>query len=98
MVELVRAGRSPEELGREFEPRRSAIGRLRPSATKVVGPTGGEREARRGLRGENRRLRQEREILAIGEMDEETIRGIVSPSNACFARETGSILSGGTSS
>ncbi len=46
--------------------------------------TGAEREELRRLKGENRRLRQEREILA--------------KAAAWFARETGSVPSGSSSS
>ena len=89
MVELVRAGRSPEELAREFEPSAQAIRNWvaqadRDEGRRSDGLTSVEREELRRLRRENRRLRQEREILA--------------KAAAWFARETGSIPSGGTSS
>ena len=69
MVDLVRAGRTPEELAREFEPSAQAIrnwvcqsdldeGRREDGLTTV------EREELRRLRRENRQLREEREILA----------------------------------
>jgi len=82
MVELVRAGRSPEELAREFESTAQTIrnwvkqadldeGRRQDGLTTV------ERGELLRLRRENKRLRLEREILA--------------KAAAWFARETGSI-------
>jgi transposase len=84
MVDLVRAGRTPEDLAKEFEPTAKAIrnwvkqsdlegGRLEESLTSA------EREELRRLRREVRHLREEREILA--------------KAAAWFARETGSIPS-----
>jgi transposase len=69
IVELVRAGRSPRELAREFEPCEQTIrnwveqadfdeGRL------SDGSTSDERDELKRLRRENRQLRMEREILA----------------------------------
>ncbi len=89
MVELVRAGRSPEELAREFEPSAQAIRNWvsradRDEGRRCDGLTSSEREELRRLRRENRQLRQEREILA--------------KAAAWFARETGSIPSGSSSS
>ncbi|MFQ5468136.1 MAG: transposase [Kiloniellaceae bacterium] len=89
MVELVRAGRSPEELAREFEPSAQAIRNWvaqadRDEGRRADGLTTPEREELRRLKRENRRLRQEREILA--------------KAAAWFARETGSIPSGSSSS
>ncbi len=92
MIELVRAGRTPEELSREFEPSAQAIRNWvaqadRDEGRRADGLTTLEREELRRLRRENRRLRQEREILA--------------KAAAWFARETGSIppkTAGGSSS
>ena len=69
MVELVRAGRTPEELGREFEPSAESIRNWvkqadRDEGRRSDGLTTAEREELRRLRRENRRLREEREILA----------------------------------
>ena len=89
MVELVGAGRSPEELAREFEPTANTI-RNWVQQTEVNegrrsdGLTTPEREELRRLRRELRQVKLEREILA--------------KATAWFARETGSIPSGGSSS
>ena len=88
-VELVRSGRSPEELAREFEPSAQAIRNWISQADRNEGRgsdglTSAERDELRRLRRENRQLRQEREILA--------------KAAAWFARETGSIPSGSSSS
>ena len=61
MVELVRAGRSPEELGREFEPSAQAIRNWvvqadRDEGRRADGLTSPEREELRRLRRENRQL------------------------------------------
>ena len=103
MVELVRSGRSPEELAREFEPLAQTIRNLvaqsdRDEGRRSDGLTSSERDELRRLRGENRKLRQEREILAIGEEGQRMIQWIIRPTNAWFARETGSIPSGSSRS
>ena len=82
MVELVRAGRTPEELGREFEPTAQSIRNWVKQADldegrRTDGLTSAEREELRRLRRENRQLKLEREILA--------------KAAAWFARETGSV-------
>ena len=69
MVELVRAGRTPEELGREFEPTAQSIRSWVNQANldegrRADGLTSTEREELRRLRRENRQLKLEREILA----------------------------------
>jgi transposase len=69
LVELVRAGRKPEELAREFEPSGQAIRNwVRQSGleeeTRQEGSSSAEREELQRLRRENRQLREEREILA----------------------------------
>ncbi len=89
MIELVSAGRTPEELSREFEPSAQAIRNWvaqadRDQGRRADGLTSAEHEELRRLKGENRRLRQEREILA--------------KAAAWFARETGSVPSGSSSS
>jgi transposase len=70
MVELVRSGRTPEDLSREFEPTAQSIWNWvrqaeRDGGTRkdggVISP---EREELTKLRRENHRLRQERDILA----------------------------------
>ena len=82
MVELVRSGRTPEALSREFEPSAESIRHWvrqsgRDEGRREDGLTSAEREELNHLRRENRRLREEREIL--------------SKAAAWFARENGSI-------
>ena len=69
MIELVRAGRTPEELSREFEPTAQTIHNWALQADcdggrRNDGATSQELEELKRLRGENKRLRLEREILA----------------------------------
>ena len=85
MVELVRAGRSAEELGREFEPSAESIRNWLRQAERDEGKspdvlTMAEREELRRLKREVRTLREERAMLA--------------KAAAYFARETGKISSG----
>jgi transposase len=89
MVELVRAGRTPEELAQEFEPSAQAIRNWvaqaeRDEGFRQDGLTTNEREELNRLRRENRLLKQEREILK--------------KAAAWFARETGTIPDGSTNS
>lgn len=68
MVELVRTGRTPEELAREFEPCGETIRNWvkqadRDEGRRADGPTTDEKQEIRRLRRENRQLRIEREIL-----------------------------------
>ncbi len=68
MIELVKAGRSPEELSREFEPTAQTIHNwVRQididAGVRSDGLTSLEREELRRLRRENKQLRIEREIL-----------------------------------
>ena len=66
-VELVRAGRSPAELAREFEPTAQTIQnwvRQADEGLRADGLTSDEREELRRLRRENKQLRIEREILS----------------------------------
>ncbi len=89
MIELMHAGRTPEELSREFEPSAQAIRNWvaqaeRDAGRRLDGLTSSERDELRRLKRENRRLREEREILA--------------KAAAWFARETGSVPSGSSSS
>ena len=96
MVELVRAGRDPTDLAREFEPSAQAIRNwvaqadrqegcreLRPAAADAV-LVAAEREELTRLRCEVRQLRLERDIL--------------SKAAVWFARETGTIPSGSSGS
>jgi transposase len=89
MVELVRAGREPEELARRFEPSAQAIRNWvaqadRDDGRRQDGLTTDEREELRRLRRAYKLLREEREILK--------------KAAAWFARETGSIPSKDSSS
>ena len=89
MVELVRAGRSPEQLAKEFELTANTIRKWaqqadRDEGRRSDGLTTQEREELRRVRRELRQVKLERDILA--------------KATAWFARETGSIPSGGTSS
>jgi transposase len=69
MVDLARSGRTPEALSREFEPTAQAIWNWvrqadRDEGRRQDGATSAEREELTRLPRENRRLRQERDILA----------------------------------
>jgi transposase len=65
MVDLVRSGRTPEELAREFEPISASVKQAeRDAGKRVDAPTSAERKELGHLRRENHRLRQERDILA----------------------------------
>lgn len=69
MVALVRAGRTPEELSREFEPTAQSITNWvaqadRDEGRRKDGLTSAEREELRKLRKENRQLKVERDILS----------------------------------
>ncbi|PJI55938.1 hypothetical protein CTI14_00915 [Methylobacterium radiotolerans] len=92
MVELVRAGRDPADLAREFEPSAQATrnwvaqadrGESR-GASKIDVLTLAEREELARRRREVRQLRMERDIL--------------SKAAAWFARESGTVPSGSSSS
>jgi transposase len=86
IVDLHRAGRSTAELAREFEPTevtiRSWVEQADTSPRVLVAEA--ERDELKRLRKEVRRLQQERDILA--------------KAAAWFARETGSVPSGPSSS
>jgi transposase len=82
LIEMVRAGRQPEELAAKFEPTAQSIRNWvaqadRDTGVRADGLTTDEREELRRLRRENKTLREEREILK--------------KAAAWFARETGSI-------
>ena len=88
MIDLVRAGRSPEDLAREFEPTAQSISNWVVQADKQEGRreekadglSVSERDELARLRRENKQLRVERDIL--------------SRAAAWFARETGAVPSG----
>ena len=68
MIELARSGRTPEELAKEFEPSAQTIRNWVAQADldegrRNDGLTTEERDELRKLRRDNRRLREEREIL-----------------------------------
>lgn len=68
LIELVRGGRTPEELARQFEPSAQSIRNWvaqddRDKGHRTDGLTTGERDELQRLRRENERLREEREIL-----------------------------------
>ncbi len=92
MVELVRAGRDPDDLAREFEPTGQSIRNWVMQADrredrreeKVEALSPAERDELTRLRRENKQLRLERDIL--------------SRAAAWFARETGAVPSGSSHS
>ena len=90
MVELVRAGRTPEELSREFEPTAQSIINWVSQYERDIGErhdgglTSPESDELRRLRRENKQLKMERDIL--------------SKAAAWFARETGTIPDGSSGS
>ncbi len=82
IIDLVRAGRSPESLAREFDPSAQCIRNWvrqadRDAGRRADGLTTAERAELQQLRRENARLREEREILR--------------KAAAWFARETDAI-------
>ena len=69
LVALVRAGRTPEDLAREFEPTAQSIANWvaqadRDAGTRRDGLTTAERTELTQLRRENRQLKVERDILS----------------------------------
>ena len=82
LIEMVRAGRNPDELAEKFEPTAQSIRNWvaqaeRDAGRRTDGLSTEERDELRRLRRENKTLREEREILK--------------KAAAWFARETGSI-------
>jgi len=92
MVDLVRAGRNPDDLAREFEPSGHSIRAWVAQADRhegrreeaTPGLTAAERDELTRLRRENKQLRLERDIL--------------SKAAAWFARETGTLPSSSSGS
>jgi transposase len=89
LVEIVRAGRTPAELAREFEPTAEAIRKWVKQADldegrREDGLTTPERRQLVELERENRQLKEEREILK--------------KAAAWFARETNSVPGGSSNS
>ena len=89
IIELVRSGQSPGEVAKKFEPSAQTIRNWVHEATakdgrRQDGVARSESDELRRLRREVKRLQQERDILA--------------KAAAWFARETGSIPSGSSSS
>ena len=69
MVELVRSGRSPDSVAEEYEPSGQSIRNWvrqpeRDAGRRLDGLNSEEKDELRRLRRENRKLREEREILA----------------------------------
>ena len=90
MVELVRAGRTPEQLASEFEPTAQSIWNWVVQSERNAGRGDGglmtaEREELNRLRRENRQLRLEHEILS------NACPGLDPGAAAWFARETNAI-------
>ena len=82
LIEMVRAGRNPDELAEKFEPTAQSIRNWvaqaeRDGGRRADGLTTDERDELRRLRRENKTLREEREIFK--------------KAAAWFARETGAI-------
>jgi transposase len=92
MIELVRAGRTPDDLAREFEPSGHSIRAWVAQADRnegcreevAPGLAAAERDELTRLRRENKQLRLERDIL--------------SKAAAWFARETGALPSSSSGS
>jgi transposase len=89
IIDLVRSGRSPGSIAREFEPTAQCIRNWirqadRDNGKRVDGLTTDERTELQRLKRENATLREEREILK--------------KAAAWFARETGSIPPGSSNS
>ena len=89
ILELVRGGRSPSSIAREFEPTEQCIRNWvrqadRDEGRRSDGLSTDERTELQRLKRENATLREEREILK--------------KAAAWFARETGSIPSGSSNS
>jgi len=69
ILELVRAGRTPEELAKEFEPTAQTIRNWmaqaeRDRGERTDGLTSAEQQELKKLRRENRQLKLERDILS----------------------------------
>jgi transposase len=96
MVELAHAGRSPEELAREFEPTAQSIRNWRAQSERNAGRGDGgltaEREELNRLWHENRQLKLEREILS------NACPGLDPGAAARFSRETNAIPAKGSGS
>jgi transposase len=89
LVELARSGRTPEELARQYEPTAQAIRNWvaqadRDAKRRSDGVTTDEKQELARLRRENKALREEREILK--------------KAAAWFARESGSVPPGSSTS
>lgn len=89
MIDLVRAGRDPEDLARAFEPTSQSI------RNRVIQANGRREEKGNGASSTDREelIRLRREVWQL-----RLERDILSKAVDCFARETGTISSGSSGS
>ncbi len=90
MVDLVRAGRDPDDLAREFEPTARAI---RNWVVRAGGKTGGREEKGSAPGDTDELVRPRREVRQLRQE-----RDILSKAAAWFALENGTLLSGSSGS
>ena len=90
MVDLVRAGRDPDELAREFEPTPQSI---RNWVAREGSEQGGREKGPAAPADHDELVRLRREVRQLRQA-----RDILSKAAAWFARETGTLPSGSSSS
>ena len=107
MVELVRAGRGITEWAREFGCNASSIHHWVNIAERAAGVaavaadaplTASECQELVELRRKLKQIQMERDILAKGEEEDETVRGTVLPRNAWFAGKSETTFTTSTNS